>query len=61
MRNFNTVEDFKKLDKKEYLADALAKIKSCIENEEDFQWQKGTVLSHNNFYFKILKIVIFKK
>jgi len=51
VRNFNTVEDFKKLDKKEYLAEALAKIKNCIENEEDFQWQKGTVLSHNKFLF----------
>ena len=40
VRNFNTVEDFKKLDKKQYLADALAEIKNSIENEEDFRWQK---------------------
>ena len=52
MRNFNTVEDFKKLDKKQYLADALEEIRNSIENEEeDLKWQKGKVLSIEKFLF----------
>ena len=40
LRNFNTIEDFKKLDKKEYLKEALGEIRNHIQNSDSIKWQR---------------------